>query len=548
MESYRKELGIILHTAIKPHMLSFDINNWFSVLQTPLLQRVGYHVDENSIQFGQVTGRILGSQLAEDEYFEMLYDVVHNEMLTIHLLSEELDKSITNEIFQSIQKILMIHQEEKGLSVNRFVAFLEGEKLIPQIKNQLLYKHLRGQLINLLTIFQQKHEGGLLHPQFRRCIVDIIKWIWNHVNKWVEQNDFIEETPKVFWYGDASESEMYFLYYLMLVGCDVLIFHPEGTDIFSKIDAEQKVSTVLSYPSTTTLIPFPKTRPIRKATIAYKASKEIEKVLHSDESLLYKPWQLRSYIPYAITLKTTYDELFLIIKEKALIRPNFEVVNQTVQIPNLFAKVLGVTKNKKQYWGKIQELLDLDICYSIKSFPFTSNVKGNNQFHYKNALGDDNKLDPDKMVTSNWWKYKEFPLGFQKGLAAAISRYCANPKLITLNQESKEQLNLYLFTQAMDIPMDIVKMLQKFDYSQEIPHFILYNIENYGKFSRSDAAMLLLLNEFGADIVIFNPEGHNDIELFVNQDVYDTHWLEEMSFGEEFKEASLLKRFIKKFF
>ena len=51
------------------------------------------------------------------------------------------------------------------------------------------------------------------------------------------------------------------------------------------------------------LEPFPDRRRERVATVAYQASKEIEQVLHHDNSLLYKPWQFRSYTPVARTLK-----------------------------------------------------------------------------------------------------------------------------------------------------------------------------------------------------------------------------------------------------
>ncbi|GAA3313647.1 hypothetical protein GCM10020331_004260 [Ectobacillus funiculus] len=64
--------------------------------------------------------------------FEFLYDLLDNSEIPVLLLNKELNKFIPNERFQSLQRILLINNEEKGLSVNRLIAFLEGECLIPK--------------------------------------------------------------------------------------------------------------------------------------------------------------------------------------------------------------------------------------------------------------------------------------------------------------------------------------------------------------------------------------------------------------------------------
>jgi hypothetical protein len=60
--------------------------------------------------------------------------------------------------------------------------------------------------------------------------------------------------------------------------------------------------------------------------------------------------------------------------------------------------------------------------------------------------------------------------------------------------------------------------------------------------TREDAALYLLLNQFGIDIAIYNPAGHNDIENFLSESLFDTHWLEEVVFDQEFKEPSIIKK------
>ncbi|OHR63239.1 hypothetical protein HMPREF3291_17090 [Bacillus sp. HMSC76G11] len=520
--------------------------DWQALLFKPLSERSGFVNTPSEIKIPQIAIRMLGTPLVEDEYFQTLYDLVHNDELEIHFISENLDKTIPQEKFQAIQNLLILHGKEK-LSVNRFVAFMDRDQLLPMLGNPELNRHLRACVIKVLTPFfeNRKDETG----DFRRVIVDLVKWTWNHLYKELEKTaNQDDRIPAFFWYGNATPSEQHFLKFLILFGCDVIVAHPEGTDILADADPDEAISKIIRYPGTHQLTAFPKTRPERTSTIAYKASKEIDQVLHSDDSMLYKPWQFRNYSPNAITLKTTYDELFILIKERAFLRPNFEVRNNTVNIPAIFSKIFGMTKNRRAYWSKIQDLTDYEYAEVIKQFPFTWEAKGNPHFHYQNALGEKQELQADKMMNSHWWRYSNLPTGLQKGIAEAISRYCAHPKLKKQDQESLYDLQLYLFNQAMNIPNSMIKLMQNFDYSQYVPRIVLYNNENNGFMTRADAAILLLMNEFGLDIVLYNPPGHNDIENFVDERYFDSHWLDEMSFGEEFQEPSRLKKFIRKMF
>lgn len=101
--------------------------------------------------------------------------------------------------------------------------------------------------MTLLHTFEDNHEQGLNHPDFRRVLLDVSKFSLNHLNPWLEKNDIEREMPKVVWYGDATKSQLYFLYYLMLVGCDVLLFHPAGNDQLALVDPKQELSFTESF-------------------------------------------------------------------------------------------------------------------------------------------------------------------------------------------------------------------------------------------------------------------------------------------------------------
>ena len=356
------------------------------------------------------------------------------------------------------------------------------------------------------------------------------------IDPWVKGTAIDKDVPHIIWYGDMNKSQMYFLFYVILLGMDVVILHPEGKDEFKEIDPENKWSVLTEYPTTMTIQPFPQEEPKRQGTVAYRASKEIDHVLHHEGSAYYKPWQFRNYFPTSVTLKTTYDEIFLLAKEKAFIRPNFSASGDEVKIPSLFAKISGVSTNRKEYWDKMHKLTSQPNCIIVKKFPFMQDKKANNQYHYQHALGKDGRLSPEKMMKSNWWQYGYLHDGVQLGLAAAIARMCTNPKLNALPGESQEQVSLYLFTQAINLSEELPNLLQTFDYAQEIPKIVLYNNEINGVLSRADAALLLLLNEFGLDIILYNPPGHNDLEHFIGKEYFDHHMLEDMVFDLPYQE------------
>lgn len=497
-------------------------------------------MENGVIHIGQILAEFLGVPLDVDGYYNQLFDYVHSDELQLNLLSEEtLNKTIDNHHFQSIQKVINIYNDQK-LSINRFVAFLDGEQLLLKSENPILQRKIREAMKTTLELFAEKETNGLNSPHLRRVLVDMVKWSFNHLESPLMNADPQKEMPKFLWYGDFKKSHQYFLVYLVKLGCDVVIFHPEGKDLLADLITEPVFTHC--YQNKLAAEPFPTEKRSVQTTVAYRASKEIETILNQEGSGLYKPWQLRDYLPSPLILKTTYDELFILCKEIAMVRPNFSVSNGIVKIPCLFAKIYGISKNKKEYWDRLQGLTELENTLLIRQFPLSIEVSNDYRFHYRNALASDGLLSLEKMLNAHYWPYHRLPLGLQKGIANAIRQMVDKARMKLEASETKEELRIYLFTQAMNMPKSMIRLLEQFDYSQGIPKIILYNNEMHGVMQRSDAALLLLLNHFGIDIILYNPSGHNDIENYLDDDLFDAHWLDEVVFEQEFKEPSVIKK------
>ena len=90
-----------------------------------------------------------------------------------------------------------------------------------------------------------------------------------------------------------------------------------------------------------------------------------------------------------------------------------------------------------------------------------------------------------RMMEANYWNYGHLPHGLQKGIATAIKNSCTRPSLKSIQRETEEALKIYLFTQGMQIPAEMIRVMQKFDYSQDVPKLIIYNNELMGICTKS---------------------------------------------------------------
>lgn len=522
--------------------------NWEQILTTPLSSRMHYESENGSVTYGQLTAYFKGVPYEKEEYYNRLYSLKEDPSYRVHAFHGNLEKAIDPAHRSSLHTLLERARNE-NLSVNRLLGFLKGDpsKLIPSFSDNRIQRTVEEALKKVMTHFIETHPGGFRHEKTHRFLMDLVKWSHNHLHAWKDEMVPEENMPKVLWYGEAKESQLYFLVFLFYVGCDLLIFEPTELDLFASFPDVKEALSVISYPERETeILPFPTEKLARARTVAYQASAELSSVIHHENSGFYRPWQFRQYEPKSLTLKTTYDEVFILGKELARIRPNFVAEKQQVVIPSIFAKIAGVSRNKNEYWKQAHSLYEQPLVTTLDYFPFTKESTQNYILHYRKCLGSDGKLIPEKMMEGNFWGYQRETNHVQEAIAHAIRRCCEKPKLQPLRGETMEQLQLYMFTQLVDIPDKFITLLQQFDYAQVVPKVLVYNNGTRGVLSRSDAAVLLLLHELGMDVVIWNPSGQVDLEEYVEEKWFDIHWLEEMVFEQPFKPQSIFKKWIKK--
>lgn len=519
------------------------LGEWFN---KPLADHPETKVEEETITYPQLLGQLVGMPLDKDDYFASIYDLLEETNGRLIRLFGSLNKQISPERLRSLQDLFDMNNKERGLSPNRIVAFLDGKGLLPRLKDAGLNRRLRLVMIDILKEFQAQSGGSTTHSSFRRIATDLVKWTFNHVEPELEKLSLEKGLPGFLWYGATTESEKWFLKFTAAFGFHLIVFDPEGKQWLEEATGEKELPTHSFQITADTVPPFPEEKPQRVGTVAYRATQEVERLLHHDDSGLYKPFQFKSYLTKSIHLKTTIDEAFILAKERAMVRPSFAVEQGRVIIPVVFSKIMGIEKDRRRFWDNIHSLTEREDTLLIRSFPFIQERKGNQQFHYRGALGANGRLDPEKMKTSNWWKYGKLPNGVQTALCEAIARHVEKPILTPQNGESFEDLQLYTFSQSMSLPDSVIKMIQQFDYPQFVPTLLFYNEEKDGELSRADANAIALIHTFGLDVIIVNPQGHQDIERWIGMESIDTHWLDDRSYDEPYREPSVVKKIFRK--
>lgn len=530
---------------MKRQFVPLTYQSWLEVLHKPISKRPLFHKnkDNKTVQIGQVIVRFLGVPADEEDYYTRLYEYVHGEGAELILLSGELldQVKLGDTKDQRIYQLLSVFLQQNR-SINELIEVLNQERLLLHSRHPILNNVIHTAFYKVLQKIEKNETGGLNNQNGFQVLTELIQWSFHFLKDLIIRANPLESLPKFMWYGDYAKNHEYFIHFIMELGCDLVVFSPNGKDILSSFDPGGERTLVHKYPFYKAARPFPTEKSRRKSTVAYRASKEIEEILSGEGAVFYKKWQLRDHIPVSITLKTTYDELFILQKELAMIRPGFSVNGGKVRIPSLFAKIQGVSGDRREYWNRMHSLVLIESTLFIRQLPFSRNIDNDLRFHYRETLDKDGLLNPEKMLRSRYWKYKQLPTSLQKGIACAIRHICAKPALKAIYKESLNDIRVYLFTQVMQLRGEILKLLQKFDYSQEVPKIVIYNNGLNGVLTRSDAAALLLLNQIGTDIVIYNPGGLNDIENYIDEDLYDIHWLEDVVDEQEYKEPSFFKK------
>jgi len=519
--------------------VNLDINeDIISSLKTEIYKRSNFEYNSNVVTIPKYFYRFIGIKTNEKDYYENLYSL-DKELKKIGFcykrFSEGLDKDISIRLQNILNDIWTKGFKEDGLDVSLIINLINDKGLFPNIANKIMLQQIKNNMKGLIEYYIKSNEA-IDNDNVKLIISYMIHWINIYSKDLFETFNYMKINPKIIFYGEISKAEVFYLILLSTLGCDILYFNPKDTGCFHEIDKYNAFSKEIVYNCNNEIKPFPTNVEDRIKTTAYNAKEELNKTLFTDDSGFYRPWQFADYNVEALTLNTTYEEIYIWIKQKAYLREGFNVENLTVVVPNMFSKVCGTHEDIEVYWKEINQVATQKFTKFYNEIPIMNVVHLEygmfDQIYPNNAFSE---FNTQEMLNSPWWKYKELRSGLQKNIAEKIKNLCLNPTIINVEKEDLRDLQVDIFSVLINLDISILELLQAYDYPEEIPKIIIYNNEENGNLSFEDCIMLSFMNSMGIDIIIYNPSGYNDIENFIYPEQYDVHRLENVSFKLHFK-------------
>lgn len=314
--------------------------------------------------------------------------------------------------------------------------------------------------------------------------------------------------------GCRNENEALFLRFLARLPVDVLILNPN-----QNVPCCLKDSLLyeIHYPESLSAERFPQENTdIQIGTTAYHAERELDALMYQDSGM-YRNQQYQK--AGTVNLKTMYEEIPLLWKEELKYRPNFSTVNDTVNIPVLFAKVSGVRERQVQrYWSDIKALVTED-TFVIKAAPFLHSMDENPMRAHATEFFRNGKVQKAKIKAHRDYAYGVLREEIQEHMLDKL-QLLIDKKLIKGTFENGTEYTIV--ATVLNLPRELVRLIQKFDFTKRNPKLIYLNTGEK-VISLEDTILTAFLSLVGFDVVFFVPTGYQSVEKYFNRKLMDEH-------------------------
>lgn len=336
-----------------------------------------------------------------------------------------------------------------------------------------------------------------------------------------------EDIPVVLYYGDISQSEIYFLNFMSRCGFDVVYITPDKSNL--TLTGEKNHNgrmQVFELSGTKASGTYPdKPVKMKAATVAYNAERELDTMLYGGDAGIFRSFQFPN--SQSLTLKTTYEEIGILWKQEAKFRTGFETSGNLVTVPNIFAKISGVSGgNINAYWEEIRSRLTPETELIIKKQgekPEPEPEWSAYRSFYRNG-----EYDIEKLKASTLNKFSYLPDRLQDMLFYKLQETVSSGFL----KLEGDKLMCTVLHYGLNVDKEFLKTVQRFDFTKQLPKLIYIDaVED--TFTLSECIHAVLCNLIGFDILVFTPTGYKNIETFIKNDAFEEHMMDEFLYNLE---------------
>jgi hypothetical protein len=512
--------------------------------------RLGFDIDTkgNIVTIPTYFYRVNGIIGEEDEFYDRIFSL--NEKLSrlgkLYLKFDRgLNKKLDNATINTIQKEWVILEKRGPINTSNIIRAIEKCAAIRRFTDTKHTLIVTNALRRLFDTYFEFHKENARPQEIKNILIYLIFWINLYLEPILQAFDFAGTTPKLLYYGNISKREAYFLYFFGFIGGDVIYLNSNAKCPFTEIDPENKLSSHTSTTRFLPLQPFPSERKHNVIeTEAFVAGEELRETLHSEDSMFYRPWQLINYKIRSLTLRSTYEEIGILAQEQSIMRNGWEVGHGEVTIPNFFAKILGVHEDINRYYQEINELKKLPKTQFFESLPICKPVTRLLKAEYY-SVSKRGVIDIDHLLNATFWPYNHLQIHVQKLIANCIIDFCQLKGIKRQRKYGVDEQKIVIFTTMLSLDSQLLQLIQMFDYPRQVPKCIIYNNETSGELIFEDSVLIYFFSKVGMDVLVYNPAGHNDIEIYIDESAYNIHHLSNVAFDLPLKSISIFGKFIK---
>ncbi len=440
-----------------------------------------------------------------------MYVGLKNKNRNIHIVNNELGKPVAEEI-NHIKRNNYITPEEMLNDISNNILYPPSSSLAAIMKKAFF------------DILGEETKNGVNLGKLTEKAVYLICWLNRYKFRLFPQGWKKGEIAVFIYFGVCQdEKEALFLRFLSRLPVDILIIQPDKSEtsvvedkfLFKK-EYEYSMNDIEKFPSELTNM--------RLGTAAYHAEQELNTVMYQDSGM-YRNQQYRK--ANAITLHTMYEEIAILWAQEVRYRPNFSVVDDTVNMPVIFAKVCGVKDGDvSEYWKSVKKLLLPDIILE-QGVSYTTGGSLAIFSQYEQQFFRNGKVQKDVIKNHSVYKF-----GY---LRQEVQDYMLDKLQLLIDQKLikgtfENGMEYHIVSTILNLSQDIIRLIQKFDFTKVPPKIVCINTKE-AQYSLEDSIKFVYLNLIGFDIVFFVPTGYQTIEQYLNEVYFDTHQIGEYVYG-----------------
>lgn len=364
---------------------------------------------------------------------------------------------------------------------------------------------------------QTMMEAAKAEPILNRLVssaVILLCWVLRYQSQLFSGYKGAEIPVFILMGGCRTQREAMYISFLSRLPVDVLLLAP---DLNAPCCFTSPELLELKGTETLALRRYPQAAGTRQIdTAASHASHDLDTMLYSGSGM-YRSKQFA--VGETITLRTTYDELFILWNQQLRYRSSFSTTDSTVNMPVLFASVAGVDKGDvPRYWHRIKELLTKDAVL-IDRLPHipAGNPNPFQQLAVKSIR--DGRINRQHIMQDPKYPFALLRQDMQNHIMDKL-QLMLDRRLIRGTMENGTEYTVV--STVLNMRKDFIRLLQAFDFTAINPKVVCISTDEQTA-SLEDAILLTFLNLVGFDVAIFVPTGYQTIERHLNDNLPVEH-------------------------